>query len=180
MPANYTQPDGSVVPVSLAAAFAIVARGSFTRPANTTAYASGQLVANNTTAGSVVPLAIDAARIPGSTGLIARAALAKSGTTITNASFRVHLFRADPTSAVGDAGSYSTSGALDAIGYFDITMDQAYTDGAKGWAAPAVGNAVVFDAPSGSKTIYALIEARGAYTPVSGETFTLELEVLQN
>jgi hypothetical protein len=30
---------------------------SFTRPNNTTAYASGQLVANSTTAGSVAPMA---------------------------------------------------------------------------------------------------------------------------
>ena len=45
---------------------------SFTRPANTTAYTSGYLIANSTTAGSVVPLSLPVARKFGAAGKINR------------------------------------------------------------------------------------------------------------
>src|SRR5262249_60630610 len=73
---------------------------SFTRPSNTTAYASGNLVANSVTSGSVVPLAF---ALGNSYGIgqfrINRARLAKSGTGVTNASFRIHLYAPQPTPA---------------------------------------------------------------------------------
>ena len=68
---------------------------SFTRPNDTTAYASGDLVANSTTAGSVVPLQIDlgnVAAVGHGITRITRARLTKSGTSPTNANFRIHLY----------------------------------------------------------------------------------------
>jgi len=47
---------------------------SFTRPANTTAYADGDLVANSATAASVVPLTFTSSRVVGH-GTIARVRL---------------------------------------------------------------------------------------------------------
>jgi hypothetical protein len=157
-----------------------VVGGSFNRLANATPYANGQLVANSAAAGSVAPIACAVARKNAGTGVVTGARLSKSGASLTNASFRVHLFKTSPTSTVGDAGTFA--GAVNgvaaiALGYVDITMDQAYSDGAKGFAAI---QAKAFDAAAGSQNIYALIEARGAYTPASGETFTLALEVLRD
>lgn len=152
---------------------------NFTRPADTTAYASGDLVANSTTAGSVTPMSLAIGRGSSGaavTGMIRRLRLRKSGTSIANASFRVHLYRASPTVANGDNGAFSTNQAANYVGRFDVTMDQAFTDGASGNGVPAVGSEVNFH----TATYYALIEARGAYTPANGETFTVELEVLQN
>jgi hypothetical protein len=162
----------------------IVATGSFSRPANTTAYASGQLVANSVTAGSVVPLSVAAARQNGGSGMIMGVRLSKSSPGITGAAFRVHFYRMPPTVTVGDGGTLAANvngiAAIE-IGYADVTMDQAYSDGAKGFAgglknSDGTFRNAIFDSAVNTPSIFALIEARGAYTPVSGETFSLAIE----
>jgi len=146
---------------------------SFTRPSDTTAYASGDLVANSTTAGSVVPLTPLPADQAGGPRLLRRLKVRKTGTGVTNASFRVHLYSTSPTVANGDNGAWSSNGVAGYIGAMDVTIDRAFTDGAAGFAIPVVGSEMAFDA---ALPIYALVEARGAYTPVSAEVFTLELD----
>lgn len=150
----------------------------FTRPADTTAYASGDLVANNTTAGSVVPLNLkDASRGPSHAGRIRRVRIRKSGTSTTNAAFRVHLYAvASITCANGDNGAFSTNGAANYLGQVDVTVGQAFTDGAGGDAIADIS----FRTPSDSSNLSALIEARGAYTPASAEVFTVAIEVEQD
>lgn len=171
----------SVLPVSIqgSAQTTVTPSNFFNRPANTTAYASGQLVANSTTAGSVTPLSWPVARVAGGSGMIRRARLAKSGTSLTNAQFRLHLYTTAPTCANGDGGNWSTDQSANYLGSLDFNLSQAFTDGAAGNAAPNTGSEINFALASG-QTIYGLIEARGAYTPASAETFTVTLEVLQN
>lgn len=152
---------------------------NFTRPADTTAYASGDLVANSTTAGSVVPLSFAAAaRAAGKGGKIVGARLAKSNASLTNASFRLHLFTAAPTTITnGDNGALSTSGVADYIGALDVVVDRAFTDGAFGRSgAPLSGNFLEY--VGATTTLYGLLEARGAYTPASGEVFTVTIATL--
>jgi hypothetical protein len=155
-----------------------VVGGSFNRPADTTAYAIGDLVANSTTAGSVTPIACAAARVSAGTGVIRRVRLTTTKTGTTGAEvFRVHLFKTSPTAANGDNGAFSANGRVAVgLGYIDVTMSALYSDGAKGFTAADI----VFDAAAGSQNIYALIEARSTYAPATGETFTLALEVLQD
>ena len=152
---------------------------SFTRPADTTAYASGDLVANSTTAGSVAPMTLTIGRTAsgsGSTGMIRRLRLRKSGTSITNASFRVHFYRVSPTVTNGDNGAWLSNNAANYVGHIDVTFDKAFSDGAAGNGVPAVGTEINFT----SQNYYALVEARGAYTPANAEVFTVAAEVLQN
>lgn len=152
---------------------------SFTRPADTTAYASGDLVANSTTAGDVAALELRGFAINSQgSAIIRRLKLAKSGTSTTNASFRVHLFRADPSTVTnGDNGAFSVSGVADYLGATDITIDQAFTDGACGFGAPNIGSEYMVRMPgaqtSVGQSLFAMIEARGAYTPANAEVFTL-------
>lgn len=160
----------------------IVASANFTRPANTTAYAAGDLVANNTTAGSVVPLSwANIVRTAGDCVRIERVRIEKSGTSLTNASFRLHLFEASPTVTVGDNGVFNTSGALatDKIlnyaGSLPVTMVWSGSDGAIGMGVPLTGPAVTVT-PSSGTTIYGLLEVTAAYTPASGEVFYVILE----
>jgi hypothetical protein len=155
-------------------------QASFTRPANTTAYASGQLVANSTTAGAVVPLAVSVGgnSMPGATR-ITRVRLAKSGTVATNASFRVHLYGASPTPANGDGGAWSSNQAGSYLGSIDVASMKPFTDGCCDVGAAAAGSEFLVRLPSGT-TIYALIEARAAYTPVASEVFTLTLETVDD
>jgi hypothetical protein len=145
---------------------------SFTRPADTTAYASGDLVANSVTAGSVVPLTIQMARTINLPTVINRVRLLKSGTSVTNASFRVHFYRDTPTVTNGDNGAWLSTHSH-YIGSVDVTVDKAFSDGAKGTSAGYLGLIVE---PSGSASIYCLLEARAAYTPTSAEVFTVTLE----
>lgn len=151
---------------------------TFARPADTTAYASGDLVANSTTAGSVSALTFtNIGRIAGAGGMIRRARVKKSGGNITNASFRLHLYSATPATITnGDNGVWLTDGAANYLGSIDVTCDKAFSDGAAGNGVPAVGSEINFT----SQTIYGLIEARGAYTPANAETFDVSLEVIQN
>jgi hypothetical protein len=171
---------GNGLPVIASGRTAIIAASAFTRPADTTAYAAGDLVANSTTAGSVTVITFtNAARIAAGSGAVRRARLRKSGTGIVNASFRLHLYTASPTLANGDNGVFSTSQAATYLGALDITVDQAFTDGAFGVGLPRIGSEINFKLASGQNLI-GLLEARNTYTPVSAETFTLELEILQD
>lgn len=152
----------------------IIASASFVRPANTTAYASGDLVANSTTAGSVTPLALAIGR--GAGGLIHRVRLVTDSTSITTADFRAHFYSAAPAVTNGDNGAWDSDGALNYLGACDVTVGEAFSDGAAGFGVPNKGTEIFATVD----TVYALIEARSSYTPTSGETFTLAAEVIQN
>lgn len=153
------------------------ASGSFTRPADVTAYASGDLIANSTTAGSVVaPEITGVAAVLGGEGVLHRITLHKTGTSATNANIRVHLFRADPAIVTnGDNGAFSVSGAADYLGQWDVASMQAFTDGCVGHVTPA--NPVPLRLGANLGSLYALLEARAAYTPASAEVFTVTLDV---
>lgn len=146
----------------------ISASASFTRPADTTAYASGDLVANSTTAGSVAAMTFN---IQATAGLLASLTLRKTKADVTNASFRVWLLSASPTVTNGDngafAGAFLSSVICEPI---DCNTDVLLTGGGAIGSTYFEGRQIKLPA-----TVYALIEARGAYTPASEEVFTLGL-----
>lgn len=145
---------------------------AFTRPNDTTAYASGDLVANSTTAGSVVPVSLTLDKTTHAVPFgIKGVRLKKSGTGVTNASFRVHFYTASPVVTNGDNGAWLSDNAATYLGSVDVTVDKAFSDGAAGVATATELVAV----PSSAGVIYALVEARGAYTPGAQETFTLSI-----
>lgn len=158
---------------------------NFTRPANTTAYASGDIVANNTTAASVVALSWTVTEAMSAVAdapfFIRRIKIKKSSTPVTNAAFRLHMFGTDPTASTGvvngDNGAFSIKDAA-YLGYLDVPSMFALNDCAMGFGAPQVGGEIAHVLASG-QTLYALIEVRGAYTPTSAEVFTVELEAWQ-
>lgn len=159
---------------------AVVSASAMTRPNDTTAYASGDLVANSTTAGSVAALQFSVARLAAGAGAIRRARIRKSGTSVTSAAFRLHLFLAAPATITnGDNGAFSVSGSADYLGALDVTVDRAFTDGAVGLGVPLSGSEINFQLASG-QVIYGLLEARAAYTPAAQEQFTVSLEVYQD
>lgn len=157
----------------------VVPSSSFTRPADTTAYAVGDLVANSTTAGSVVPLSWGITRVDAGSAWVRRARLQKSSTSVTNAQFRLHLYNTSPTPDNGDNGSWSTNQSANYLGYMDFILTEVFNDGTAGNAVPEVGTEINFVLDSG-RSIYGLLEARAAYTPASGEIFQVKLECLQN
>lgn len=174
---QYNSTHAEVVSVGDAGRVRLVS-ATVTRPADTTAYAVGDLVANSTTAGSVTAMTFTAvSRAASLGGKIVGARLAKSGTSVTNSSFRLHLFTVAPgTITNGDNGAFSTSGVASYVGALDITCDRAFTDGAFGRGGPMVGN--FLDFVGATSALYGLLEARAAYTPASSEVFTVTLAVL--
>lgn len=153
----------------------LVPTASFTRPADTTAYAVADLVANSTTAGSVTALSFTVARVAGGGGTLRRARLRKSGAVLTNATFRLHLYKVSPTPTNGDNGAWFTDQAAEYLGAFDVTLDRAFSDGAAGNGVPVNGSEITFSLTAG-QVVYGLTEARAAYTPASAEVFTWTLE----
>lgn len=161
------------------------ATANFSRPADTTAYASGDLVANSTTAGSVAAMqftvTIAHTTVTEAGFFVRRARLKKSTTGVTNAAFRLHLYGTDPASgsgiANGDNGAFSVNDAT-YLGYIDFGALIAHRDCAMAYSTPAAG-AEISHALSSGVIIYGLLEARGAYTPGNAETWTVHLEVFQ-
>jgi len=155
-----------------------VSKYAFTRPADTTAYASGDIVANSTTAGSVVPLNFpNCSNGVGHPMQVRRVRIFKSGTSTTNASFRVHLFNVLPTVSSGDNAALAiTTGGANYLGQVDVTVGQGTGDGAAGQATTEINCHPAAQATN----LYGLLEARGAYTPASGESFTVALEIVQD
>lgn len=171
--------EGNLAPSSTSAPLPVTGASSnptstLTRPANTTAYAQGELIASSTTAGSVVVPSIPL----GPSIVLARVRLATNVTTgWGGASLTVTLWSSAPTYTNGDGGAYApaTTGAgTYMVAQFPITLTQ-FADGAAGNGALAVGNAVLL--PGG--TYYWDIEDTNSagLTPISQQTFTLTAEV---
>lgn len=151
---------------------------SFTRPADTNQYAVGDLVANSTTAGSVVPMSFVLGNNFGFGQFrLTRVRLTKTNNSPTTATFRAHLYSSSPTSAAGDNAAYSTnlSGWLGAI---DVPLMTPFTDGCASVGAAVAGSEFLIRQAAGS-TVYALLMALGTYTPASQEVFTLTLEEME-
>lgn len=148
---------------------------SFARPANTTTYAFGQTVANSTTAGSVTPMQITVLRSAAGAAKLLKCRLRKSGTTATNAQFKVHFWSAAITSAAGDGAAMSTTGAATYLGSMDVFSMQPFSDGCTGIGRPSEGGNMNIKLASGS-VVYCLLQAQAAYAPASGETFELTVE----
>lgn len=146
---------------------------SFTRPADVLVYAANDLVANSTTAGSVVPLKFVLPVGSGNSIDFRQVSVSKTGTAAANANFHLRLYSSSPTCANGDNGAWSTniSGYL---GKIDPAIMEAFTDGCANVSSVALGSDI--DINSGtSNVIYGLLVADAAYTPASAETFTVTL-----
>jgi hypothetical protein len=150
---------------------------SFTRPANTTAYSSGQLVANSTTNTSVVPMAFV---IPEAINgvKIWRAKIKFNSATNTNGKFNLHLYTSSPTCTNGDGGTWLTteSGWLGVIAVDCTTA--TFSDNSSGWGTYLLSSVEVplTTVPITTGVIYGLLAATAAYTPTSAEVFTVSLD----
>lgn len=147
---------------------------TFTRPSNTTAYAPGDLVANSVTNTAVTALSLTwGGSISGS---LRRLILRTSNATITNGNFHAWLFGADPSGAV-------TNGDNDPIAGLNLTTYKLITPAPINLYAAMTGVGGYGEATYDRdliqlpQTVYALLEARAAYTPASAETFSMQAEL---
>lgn len=148
---------------------------AFTRPANTTAYAATDLVANSTIAGSVLPEVVNDPRVqPNGTyfNWLRRVILKHSQASVTNSSFAIWLMNAVPSVTNGDNSVIAGPTLAQIIDIVPIDVDRLVT------GAGAIGQAYydtgLIRLPS---SFYFLIEATAAYTPASAEVFTVEFSL---
>lgn len=160
------------------------ASSTITRPSDSNAYASGDLLANSVTAASVLNLQFTTlARVSGGSGLIVGAQIQKTNVDVANAAFRLHLFSVAPTyTSAGDNSPLSTvvvASGKGYLGYIDITTMVAFSDVAWGSGAPDnTRGSIPFVAAA--QIIYGIVEVRGAYAGHSAEVFTVTLDALQD
>lgn len=152
---------------------------SFSRPANTTAYTAGDMVANSATPGSVTAMQFTISTANDVPINIISGAITKSGTTNppTGAIFYLHLFNASPTvsSASGDNLAFQTTDKDIYIGALQGSTDRLFDDGFWGAMTPLTRMTIPGSPATGTRIIYGLLEVRGALTPASGETFTVQI-----
>lgn len=148
---------------------------TFTRPNDTNAYTSGDLMANSTTAGSVTPMTFV---MPYGRGFkLWRVKVEKSDVSVTNASYRLHLYKDSPTVTNGDNGAIASTvsnylGFVDIVGTAPLFSDDAHAYGI--YVNNSLAAPMVFTVDS-DRLIYGLLEARGAYTPAAQEVFVVKL-----
>ena len=149
---------------------------TITRPSNTTAYTAGDVVGD--TGGSAI-LTLSSMGPNGGYILLQSAALIFSDSAVPSgmASFRVHLYSASPTAIADNAAFDLVSGdRAGYMGFFDIPTPVDFgstlyiqTD--------YIGRMIKM--ATGSTTLYAEIETKGAYTPVSASTIELRISALE-
>lgn len=156
----------------------VVVSASFTRPANTTAYAAKDVVSNSTSSPVVITFS-NVSRISGGSGYITKVRLMTDQSTNV-AAFRLHLFNTSPT-AINDNDPFTLLWAnrSSRVGYVDF--DNMTTEGTGSDSATTLNKDIrlAFSA-SGSRDIFGILETNSVFTPASGQNFFIELTVELN
>ncbi|MFY9294487.1 MAG: hypothetical protein WAP03_27940 [Methylorubrum rhodinum] len=154
-----------------------VVTGFFNRPNDTTAYAVGDLIGASTAPGAGNVLVLPSVpRIPGGTGRLIRLRAATNQQAFA-ATLRVHLFKTLVAPTVGDNAPLAGTIAnyVFYYGMADVPCAAGVlSDGSKGFMA--FSPPIAFDATAGAMDLYAVLEARTAFTPASGQRFSLTIE----
>jgi len=149
---------------------------TITRPSNTTAYTAGDVVGD--TGGSAI-LTLSNIGPTGGYVLIQSAALIFSDSSVPSGmgGFRVHFYNASPTAIADNAAFDLASGERASyMGYIDLSAPQdlgstIYTQVDYSGRLIRLGTT--------SSSLFAEIETRGAYTPVSASTVELRVSTLE-
>lgn len=151
-------------------------RASFTRPANATQYTAGNVV--STLAGALLQFQLMAGN-----GQIMTARLVDGANQATPGSFELYLFSAAPAVRADNAAlALSAAEAATLIGVIPFVDTPYATNGGAGAAGNLtfceLSNLPFSIGPAGGFVIYGLLVVRNAYTPVSAETFAVQLGVI--
>lgn len=138
---------------------------SFTRPTNTTGYALGDAVSNSDSA--TTPLEFAGVS---KSGYITKVAVQTDQATFSTP-LRVHFFTAAPTAA-NDNAAFTTTYAE--AGRYLGSVDTP-GGGSAGVATNSEARLAFTRASQEGSKLYALVEARGAFTPASGQKFTIHI-----
>lgn len=150
---------------------------SFTRPANTTAYAANDVVGTQTTG---VVTFTNAARINAGSGYITKARI------ITNqaanaANYRLWLYNVAPTAIADNAvNTLLFADAAKLIGHIDFNLPVSSGSGSDAAAVLSGNVRIAFAAAAGTRNIFAVLETLTVFTPASGQQYYVELSFENN
>ena len=161
---------------------------AITRIANTTVYAANQLVCLFASTTPCAPIQVTIAGANAATGTFGRVWLGKTGASLSGATFTIWFFSAAPTTTgMYDHSAYVGPYAADLPGFlgaFTCNAMQATNDATAQAYSECTPNTpsgwVQYQALAGQKYVDALITTTGAYTPTSGEVFTIFANSLQD
>ena len=153
---------------------------AYTRPANTTAYTSGDALSDSTTAPTALTftnVGRGSGTAKGGTGVILSAQCVDSVATASQ-SLELWVFSASPT-ATNDNSAFAITDAeaLNLVAVFPFTTWYA---SANNQVSMADSFNKAFACVVGDSNLYGLAVVRGAITPSSGEVFTFALDVSQD
>jgi hypothetical protein len=159
--------------------YQVATSSSFTRPANTTAYAAQAVVSDSTTAATVLTFT-SAGRANGRSGIILSARHIKQSTTTSGATYRIYLYTVAPT-AINDGSQFTLLYATRAsqIGYIDFNHVGGGTGSDLTVGLTTFTN-LPFTCDAVSSSLFGILTVTQAYTPTSGEQHFVELTVAQN
>lgn len=151
---------------------------SFARPADTTAYAINDAVANSTSAPTILTFA-NAGRVIGGSGYIVKAELCTDQAACV-AAFRLHLFTASVT-PYNDNAAYTALYANRAsrVGYIDFPAVSQEGSGSTSAFALWIGQ-LLYVCDASATSLYGLLETKTAFTPASAQNFNIKLGVDRN
>lgn len=154
-----------------------ILRGSFTRPANTTAYAANDIVSDN-----FMQVIKPSARIIGGTGYITGFKLVTD--KLITARFRVHFgksinFFATLTDNIANNQSFADLSGVNYLGYVDLS---ALSSGGNTTTSFVMDNTQRFPYASTDANIelYFVLETLDAFAPNSEQKFVLSIATEQN
>lgn len=169
-------------PLSLLRPVTKVITASYTRPADTNVYAAGDVLADSTSAATILTFA-GMARSNGLGFLVDGVTVGYSGAPATKPDLELWLFDTTVTMQNDNAVWNPTDANMQtSLGFISLPGANAVI------ASPLANNGnMVQHTPAGIKSraaittsIFGIVVVRNAYTPVSAETFTFRLHVIQD
>lgn len=164
--------------------FHAIVEASFTRPDDTTQYASGDGVTNSTSEPSAIVFE-DCTRWFGTSAVLVGGCIIKSTTSTSNASFTLHLWNDVPPEIPNDNAAYSPTVLANFSNYVcALTVDKTssvftFGDGVgKQFTLPS--GSTPFAISATSRRLYGVLQASANYTPGALEQFKIKLYIEQN
>ncbi len=158
--------------------------GSFTRPADTTAYAAGDVVCNSTSAPVVITFT-NCARINAGSGLIVGAQLVDGAYVASTLAAELWLFDTTITMDNDNAVFTPTDAELQTLVGVIQFNNPLVGDATAGVGGNVVNlatlvNHIAFTTGAASRNLFGVLVARNAYVPISAETFDIRLRISQD
>lgn len=142
----------------------------FTRPATETPYTVGAVVGN---AGATAIKLLGVVKKPGGSGRIIGLMVMKNNATVTNNSYRLHLYSNVPTVIADNAAmTLLYANVAGRIAKRDFTLETEATGSNAAYAELQDVN-IPFKCDEGSTDITCVLQAKAAMTPASGTKFTI-------